>query len=259
MGSPEAARSVAIDYTVDLDCEPKRRFGLGGLAERLSLVEKIQSAGGASREQTSLLREVMFELGPVGFHCMRCPANHREQEFGCYGRVDTPISAEAEEWLMSLLPTSLTRPDPNTAEMRAQAEFVPALLDQMEAMQIPLRALDERRSARKSGAAELERKKQLTHTYGRLLKKRRISSDQLVYLLLYGGSIQPEAAEILCRALGIWQEGGLGEDGVPEVAFTQPLDSDDDGSIAQLKLLFYALMVACSLGVAVLTGVGGEV
>jgi hypothetical protein len=43
----------------------------------------------------------------------------------------------------------------------------------------------------------------------------------------------------------------VAEDGVPEMVFTQPRENEDDASVAQIKLFFYAAMIACSLDVPI--------
>jgi len=242
---------MAIDYTLELNCDPKRRFGRGGLAERLRFLEALQNELALTREQEAGVREVVFELRPVAFHCSRCPANHRSREFGCFGRVETPVSAEAEEWLAELLPLALTPPPEAPPEQRAQAAAARRLVTELDSAGITGRRWDDRRSPGPEGLAE--RRQPLWRKWGSPFRRQRVGSGQLLEALLLRPSISPGLAETLLRALGVWQDGGDGEDGTPEVYFTTPIEGDDDPSVAQLKLLFLALLTACSLGVAVST------
>jgi hypothetical protein len=242
---------MAIDYTLELNCEPKRRFGRDGLAERLRFLEALQTELALTREQEARVREVVFELRPVAFHCSRCPANHRNREFGCYGRVETPVSAEAEEWLAELLPITLTPGGDAPPEVRVQAAGMRRLLTELNAAGVTGRPCEERRGGGRG--ALLERRQPLWRKWGSPFRRQRVGSGQLFEALLLRDTISPALAEALLRALGVWEDGGDGEDGTPEVYFTTPIEGDDDPSVAQVKLLLYALLTACSLGLAVST------
>ena len=247
---------MAIDYTLELPCEPKRKLGLEGLSERLRLLEDLQTELDLNPQQMASVREIVFELRPLAFHCAKCPANHRNREFGCFGRVETPISEEGEEWLLDLLPPSLSPGEGDSRDIKARAGAASRLIETLQKLAVSGRNADSRRPRRKQepGAGDLfEAHHGQSQKYGKMFRRSRISTSQLLEALLFRNTVTPELGELVCRALGIWQEGGDGEDGVAEVLFTQPVDGNDDTTIAQLKLFFYACMVASSLNANVLT------
>lgn len=248
---------MAIDYTLEFACEPKRRFGLEGLSDRLRLLEDLHGELALTPEQTASVREVVFELRPLAFHCAKCPANHRNREFGCFGRVETPISEEAEDWLSELLPLTLTPSEIPTRDQRLQIQAMTDLIVRLKTMEVTGRMLDERRSKTQEldPTAIAEYRKGFRRSYGKIFRRTSITTSQILETLLLRNTIPPTLAEPLCRALGVWQEAGVAEDGVVEMAFTTPIEGDDEPTLAQLKLLFYACMIACSLGVNVLTEV----
>lgn len=248
---------MAIDYTLELPCEPKRKLGLEGLSDRLRLLEDLQTELDLTPEQMASVREVVFELRPLAFHCSKCPANHRNREFGCFGRVETPLSEEAEDWILELLPPTLVPTEAESKEQRGQVQAAARLVERLKALEITGKTLDQRRPTRKQpepGPETLvEGRSGVGRSYGKLFRRSRLGTSPILELLLLRHTVSPADAELVCRALGIWVEGGEGEDGVSEMYFTQPIEGDDDPTVAQLKLFFYALMVACSLEVNVLT------
>lgn len=248
---------MPIDFTLEFPCEPKRKLGLEGLSDRLRLLENLHRELELTPEQTASVREVVFELRPLAFHCGKCPANHRNREFGCFGRIEAPISVDAEDWLWELLPASLTPAEGDTPQQRAQAQAVTRLIARLRELEITGRAADQRRPRRSQGGDPplFEADKGVRRTYGRLFRRVRLTTSQLLEALLLRGTIHTDLGELICRALGIWQEGSVGEDGVPEMYFTQPIEGDDDPTVAQLKLLFYAIMTAGSLNTNVVTEV----
>jgi hypothetical protein len=242
-GTFGSAQRMEIDYVIEFPCVPKRRLRSPGLLTLLRRIERFRSAEQPGKAEAAEAREADFRLRPLAFHCARCPANHAGGSFGCHGRLETPISAHAEEWLGDLLPASLTPREDTTFEQRCQIESVRDLLQYLSQHPVTGKLAD----ARRGGEELLERKHPLTKRYGSLFRSRTVSTSQLLQLLLLGERLQPEPAELLCRALGAWVDGGDGDDGIPEVVFTMPLETDDDSSVADLKDFLHALIVACSL------------
>jgi len=124
---------MAIDYIVDLGCEPKSVLGTGGIVERLKdrdratlIIRQFRQAGDerppsemgfeltrttlAGDAETELLvvqdaLDRAAELDPLAVHCRGCPANAMQRPFGCSGQINYPISAAAETWLLDQLPS----------------------------------------------------------------------------------------------------------------------------------------------------------
>ncbi|HEU4754379.1 MAG TPA: hypothetical protein VFU47_14825 [Armatimonadota bacterium] len=243
---------MPVDYLLEFPCEPKRRLGRERLLELLRRLPRFRGEEATSGLAADEARDAGFQLRPLAFHCARCPANHAGREFGCFDAVELPLSAEAEEWLVELLPVSLKESDEVEAEEVRQRRSVRELIDRLR--ERPASAgVDERR-----GSSRLvERKRPAERRYGALFRRERLTSGQLVDLLLLEAPVHPETAELACRALGVWQDGGTGEDGVPEAVFCEPVQPDDDPSVADLKQYLHALMVASSLSAPVTTEVRG--
>lgn len=242
---------MPVDYVLEYPCEPKRRFGREGLLDRL---RRLQPSPGFGESEADQAREVGFQLRPVAFHCLRCPANHARRSFGCYGALVGQIDSEAEHWLIGLLPSSLKDRRGDPPALKRQRELVRALIRRLSDLRVTGRAADERRGA----ASDLAASAPAYRTYGSLFRPARITSSQILQLLLFREQVEPPVAELACRALGVWTEDRLDADGQPEVVFAQPLDSDDTSSVADLKEFLYALVVACSLEVSVRTEVRAQ-
>jgi hypothetical protein len=125
---------MGIDYVVDLDCPAKQALTLEKMVSLIkgrnqaSVIIEMSRSKGDQRppEQLTFTRMVLRPEGPTkqeinvgtllkqtqelevhAHHCEGCKANLLEHPYGCYGSISYPISARAEEWLMSLLPAKL--------------------------------------------------------------------------------------------------------------------------------------------------------
>lgn len=123
---------MAIDYSVDFDCEPKRTFTTDGIMERLkgeqranTIIALFRKNGDDrppskmgfeftrstpdGKEETRVivvqdLIDQAEQLKPYAHHCEGCPANVHKRSFGCMGQVSYPISAQTETWLLDQMP-----------------------------------------------------------------------------------------------------------------------------------------------------------
>lgn len=234
---------MVIDYVIEFPCEPKRRLRSPGLLTLLRRIERAQDGKPLGKLEIAEAREAEFRLRPLAFHCTRCPANHLGEAFGCHGRIHAPITAEAEEWLGSLLPASLRPQEETTHEQRAQLVAVQELLHFLKEKQFDRKTAEHQRT--KQGL--LERKKPIVRQYGTLFRSQALSSSQLFSLLFANERLAPEIGELVCRSLGVWLDGDDADDGMPEVQFTTPVESDDDPSVVDLKQFFHAILVASSV------------
>ena len=241
---------AAIDYMVQLPCEPKRRFGLEGLLKRLRLLDSLGTRLLLQKEDEIAAREALFELRPVAYHCSRCPANHRNREFGCFGSVRLPLSAEAEVWLLDLLPDTLNPKDSDPEQIR-HVEAAAAMVARLRELGVDGAPVDDFRG----DGFLLARPKPAVRSYGWFVRRVEVKSSALLQPLLFAGGVEPATAELLCRGLGVWQDGTRDYDGIQEAVFTQPDEEGEDTSVAELKHFFLALMVACSMDLPVQTWV----
>jgi hypothetical protein len=238
---------MVIDYVIEFPCEPKRRLRSPGILTLLRRIERCQGGVAVGKLEAAEAREADFRLRPLAFHCARCPANHRTESFGCFGRIQGPISTEAEEWLGSLLPASLKPREESTFEQRVQLKALEELLAYLEERPVSRKVVEQQRA--REGL--LERKRPLQRQYGTLFRSRILTTGQLVAMLIQEERLLPQVGELVCRALGVWLDGDDADDGIPEVQFTTPPEPDDHPSIVDLKQFFHAILVACSVNAPV--------
>lgn len=243
---------MVIDYAIQLPCEPRRQFGGDGLLLRLQHLDGAPG-GSKSEEQaaraTAVALEAGYELRPLAFHCKKCPANAIRKPFGCFGSLVFPLSVEGEEWLMNLLPQTLDPQDATGPHGVRQIDDVRKLLDLLGEMEINDKLLRERRTV----DTWFERTRPAGRNYGSLFRRVRLTMDHVAHLLFFQERVSPRAAEAVCRAFGVWADGPAGSAGLPDVYFTQAPERNEDPSITDLKLFLHALMIGCSLNVAVRT------
>ena len=130
---------MAINFAVDLECEPKRFFGEGNcqngkriIEKKLAALDKAQTIRDMAREAGDDPYEIRVKLedlkvhqadeNPVGpvvgladveeeakgldghsAQCGTCPVNVRKEPFGCFCWINYPIPESAEKWLISRL------------------------------------------------------------------------------------------------------------------------------------------------------------
>lgn len=123
---------MAIDYTIDYDCEPKRQLSTEGIRQRLKgaeraalIIQQYRDVGderppsemgfeftqrtpeGETEAQVVIVQDLLdqaAELEPLIHHCEGCPANQLGRPFGCMGFINYPITAAGEAWLIDRLP-----------------------------------------------------------------------------------------------------------------------------------------------------------
>ncbi|MBW4436548.1 MAG: hypothetical protein KME04_05410 [Pleurocapsa minor GSE-CHR-MK-17-07R] len=124
--------TMAIDYTIDYQCEPRTSFGTDGVLERVKsrarandVIALFRQNGdqrppsemgfefsrnlpdGTEETRIIIVQEMLdlaSELDGYAHYCFGCPANLSAQPFGCYSSISYPISSAAEAWLLDQLP-----------------------------------------------------------------------------------------------------------------------------------------------------------
>jgi hypothetical protein len=233
---------LEIDYAVDLPCEPRRKFGKQGLLDRLRSLHGSSMSDEQIGGTIAAGMQAEFELRPLAFHCVGCPANASRGSYGCYGSLRMPLSAEAEEWLIRQLPSRLRARKDTPEELRRQMQATGRLIARLDALRITGKVVDERHR----GGELLLRKKPLRRTYGNWFRRSSLTTSQIIELLFLKERIRPDDAELACRALGVWEAGGKDEEGMPLVVFNAPAEDEDEDSVAELKDFLLTLTLACS-------------
>jgi hypothetical protein len=243
------AAPLAIDYWIQIDCEPRRAFGAEVLAAHLRRLDRLAQISELDDVAMAAFQEEQFRLRPHAYHCRSCPANRDDRAYGCRGRVEFPITADAEAWLQRLLPSGRPESDRRRRELKAQRGFARDLALRLRELDVEGKEVDARRGV----PWLLERRRPARWAGGGLFRRVRINTSALIEFMLLRPGILPEDAERVCRALGAWVDAEPAPDGTPEAIFTQPVEREDPPSVADLKQFLMTLMLASSLNAVVRT------
>lgn len=162
--SSQGDGSVAIGWVVDDGCDAKR----------------IEGGAGAFAQSIADATEAPID------HKKECPTCQLLGEnLACVGLVESPLSANSEEWLLDRLPTGL--------------DSLPGLLLRKH--------LDEGQIEGKGGAVLrqnglCEAPGPLSRNYGPFFRRYTIDGDQLLEELFCAGDVQPAHALALCVYFG---------------------------------------------------------
>jgi hypothetical protein len=266
---------MAIDYTIDYQCVPKQSLTPDGILDRLkgkARAERVirlfrqnndyrppaQMGFEFSRntpngeEETKVINvqdmlDRATELDPLAHYCEGCPARVIEESFGCFGRIDYPISRAAEVWLLRQLPItseflSWTLLRQQLADMGVDGAIV-------NPMRLPDQPFFEEQQILAKQLGE----------YG-------VSTNQLFQLLfLAGGAIKPAYAAVLLvvfkairrdlEAPELMTLTQSPDDAFGCYPFLMASAPEDDLSISQYKSFFKALWLAWGLNVPLLLDV----
>jgi hypothetical protein len=212
--SAERGETVGIDYVVDLGCPPKqalsvekivalvkgrnqvaaiidlaRRKGDTRLPEQLSFTRVVRRPEGAVEEEFSVgtLLQQVRELDVHAHHCEGCEANLRARPFGCYGSISYPITALAEEWLMSLLPKDLNSPAGHLLRSAVtDLKYTGGMFLGMRPQEM-----------------FFESRTPLKRRWGGWLSGWTLTSDQLLEMLFGLGNLQPAHCKMMSIILGL--------------------------------------------------------
>lgn len=138
-------------------------------------------------EQRPITVEELFNLAQplkqFQNDCDKCPANIADRAFGCFGTINYPIRREVEEWLLARLPKDIN--DPN----------LQALMRFLSNFEVDGQAIDQMRPKL------FESQQALKRIWGSAADLKRITSSQLIHILIFGGNINPKLAGLLAKLL----------------------------------------------------------
>lgn len=267
---------MAIDHIVDYACVPKQTLGTEGILDRIKERERAQNviriyreAGdmrpptemgfeltrnlpdGSSETQLVVVQNALdnaAELDPLAHYCTGCPANASGVPFGCMNFIQYPISAAAERWLLDQLPPP---------ELPLLWLLLRQGVQEMGYDGASVRSL-------RANPVYFEERRLM----GRDLVEFTFSADQVFEMLFLLGNVQPAHAGLVLlffHAIPRDVEADsivkvMNRQVTPvEIAarypFRMAVKPDDDATIREIKLFFYALYCAWRLNVQLLLDV----
>ncbi len=182
----------------------------------------VRGANG-DEEREMRIADMLLESAPLQelcVHCKQCPFNLLSNDFGCGGAIHYPITAKAENWLLSRLPTDLSSPAGELLiraikDFNYDGAFIDSLRNRKEVYEL---------------ATAPERK------WGSFFsKKTRITSSQILHMTFAVGDLGAAHAKMVAYFLGFLND----ELEIVTTPKTVP-QPDDDNGIVELKY-FYSL------------------
>lgn len=257
---------MAIDYTIEYDCAPRRELTTDGILERLKGEERAQTIislfrkngdqrppsqmgfeftrstpEGDEETRVIIVQDLLDEaeqLKPLAHHCQGCPANISGNPFGCVGFIQYPISLKAEEWLMDRLPV----PDEPLIWLLLRQGVEEFKYDGSSVQ--PLRAADK---------TYFEEDRVLHRRLGEFS----IDANQLFEMIFGVGNVLPNHGALLLLFLhaiprdmdaqAIMNIAPAPPDIEQKHPFLLRPESEDDNCITELKRFLYALYIAWKL------------
>jgi len=181
------------------------------------------------------IADVLAEAAPLqelATHCVHCPKNIRSADFGCGGAVHYPITAVAEHWLVSRLPTDLSA---SAGRLLTQAiadfGYDGAVVDDARVRKELYEA--DKPQERKWG--------------GFFSKKTRITSSQIIQMAFFVGNLQPAHAKMIAWFLGFLND----DSSISDNPLNRP-QPDDDNGVIEMKLFFSVAALAGTNNIPVL-------
>lgn len=253
---------MGIDYSIGYGCVPKEQLTTDGIIQRLKAGERaasiiefyrqnddqrsiehmggevtLRTGDGESETRTVLVKDLLAErneLEDFASYCEGCPANRINRSFGCIGRINYPISAQVELWMLYQLPSP--------------EEPLPYLL-LSKAEEMGLTGAAARQYRHQEGIIF-----QNPDTMGREYPEMKITADQLFELLFLLGTIQPKRAVMILMYMGAIQRDMEADelmrltpappDAAQQYPFLLSISPDDDDSTRDFKQFLHTLYLA---------------
>jgi len=143
---------------------------------------------GVTKQSPMTLEQLFALVQPIEKyteHCKDCPSNIANRPFGCFAKINYPISKEAEEWLLSRLPTDAD--DPNLL----------LLLRFLSDLEIDGHVIDSMRDTL------CELKNPVVRRWESIPNQKQVSSSQIIQMLGFGGKIKSSQAMFYTEVLGL--------------------------------------------------------
>ncbi len=193
------------------------QYDMQTIAAKCTVEIAITGPDGIARQAPVTIGQLMNLIEPlegVKGHCRGCRGEVSGRSFGCIGKVNYPVPAEAEQWLLARLPEDGRNPG---------LVLLFKLLADLGIDGAPVEALRARPQIFESRTAA-------TRAWVEGGQARRISSSQLLHMLAFGGDIGAKQAKLFTTLLGL---GNL--------AHEPPTASN---AIEQMRIFLRAVVVA---------------
>jgi hypothetical protein len=245
---------MAIDYALQFPCEVRKsipeaklitlikywgtaEFAIGKFKEiyphydmatiinKCTIEMDVAGSDGTARQASVTIAQILSLIAPlegVKGHCKGCRANVSGQSFGCIGKVNYPITIEAETWLLSRLPNNEKSPS------------LSLLFKFFSDLEIDGAPVDLHRTR----VQMFERKTPVVRNWGGWFNKKQISSSQIIHMLAFGGNIGAQQALLYTKLLGL--------------TLIQSEQRSSSNAVEQFKIFMWAIIMAGKLNVSLL-------
>lgn len=258
---------MGVDYVVGLPCPAKSDLSLKTMVDLVKLRNQatiilslerrkgnhqppaaitfgrhMQTSCGTTYDEVTVQAALDEAAGLQHYesHCVGCSAARRREPFGCYGSLPYPIPAAVERWLLARLPESLDC----TAGRMLRAAIADLGFDGATIQ-------DMRRHP-----TFFEQRTATQRTWRQGLRRWRLSSDQLLHMMIGLGDLQPSHCAMLALFLGVLPHDSALDLVLDTAALRQVVerlpameDSVSDSRVARWASFLHALALAAALDV----------
>jgi hypothetical protein len=182
-----------------------------------TVVSTVTGPDGTAKQVPVTIAQLLSETAPLdnmSGHCQKCRANVAARPFGCIGKINYPITSVSEGWLTSRLPDDAENPG------------LKLLLKFLEDLEVDGAGVAQFRAR----PAMFESKVPKIRSWGSWPSQRQLSSSQLLQILVFGGNVVAQQAQLYTKLLGL------------DTVLTEQHPRSDQ--IEQFKTLFCAIVMA---------------
>lgn len=179
-----------VEIAISQFRETYPHYDMATIARECTVHIGVLGPDGIARQTPVTVAQLLSLIAPlegVKGHCNGCPANVSGRSFGCIGKVNYPITSEAEAWLLSRLPED------------AKGPSLSLLFKFLADLEIDGAQVDPQRTR----AQMFELKAPAVRKWGGWFDKKQITSSQLLYMLAFGGNIGPQQAQLYTKLLSL--------------------------------------------------------
>jgi hypothetical protein len=178
------------EFAISKFRETHPQYDMATIANECKVEISVLGPDGTAKQMPVTVAQLLALIAPlegVKGNCKGCLANVSDRSFGCIGKVNYPITGEAEAWLLSRLPED------------AKGPSLSLLFKFLADLGIDGAPVDSYRTR----AQMFELKAPAVRKWGGWFDKKQITSSQLLYMLAFGGNIGPQQAQLYTKLLNL--------------------------------------------------------